>query len=84
MQLIKGTRYKNRVPGISPKYNALDSTINRDIHCTVLEHVSHAALLPHTDKQNFSVSTANRQDSAYLWLWDTELQHTHGWEAGVP
>eukprot|EP00957_Ditylum_brightwellii_P049820 3777044-Ditylum_brightwellii.AAC.1 len=84
MQLNKGTCYKNCVPGNSPEYNALDSNINRDIHCIVLEHVSHTALLPHTNKQKFSDSTVKIQDSAYIWLWGIELKPTHDWEAGVP
>eukprot|EP00957_Ditylum_brightwellii_P184405 14045861-Ditylum_brightwellii.AAC.1 len=83
MQLNKGTCYDNHVSGSSPKFNVFDSNINRDIHGTVLEHASHTALLPQTNKWKFSVSTTKRQDSTYLWLWDAELHHTHGQEAGV-
>ena len=84
--LNKGTRYEDRVPGNAPEFNALDSNCNRDIHCAVLEHVSYTAALDQTNDSKFSVSTPNRQDSAYLRLWDPELQRSHpmGVEAGVP
>eukprot|EP00957_Ditylum_brightwellii_P170914 13008655-Ditylum_brightwellii.AAC.1 len=82
--LNKGMCYDNRVPGNAPEFNALDSNLNCDIHCAVLEHCSHTAQLAQTDKQKFSVSTPLRQDSAYLRLWDPELQATKGKDAGVP
>eukprot|EP00957_Ditylum_brightwellii_P182766 13921037-Ditylum_brightwellii.AAC.1 len=77
-------RYENCVPGNAPEFNALDSNLNRDIRCAVLEHYSYTVHLEQTDKQNFSVSTPLRQDSAYLGLWDPELQVTKGKDAGVP
>ena len=82
--LNKGTRYENSPTGNAPEFNALDSNCNRDLHCAVLEHVSHTASLPNTDEQKFSVSTPKHQDSAYLRLWDPSLQLEQGWEAGVP
>eukprot|EP00957_Ditylum_brightwellii_P176049 13405050-Ditylum_brightwellii.AAC.1 len=64
--LNKGTRYKHSLTGNAPEFNALDSNCNHNLHCAVLEHVSHTASLPHTDEQNFSVSTHKHQDRAYL------------------
>eukprot|EP00957_Ditylum_brightwellii_P195545 14900244-Ditylum_brightwellii.AAC.1 len=85
-ELNKGIQYKNASTGNAPEFNVLDSNCNRDIHCAVLEHVSHTATLKNTNKQKFSVSTPKRQDHAYLRLWDHSLQLSHpmGWEAGVP
>eukprot|EP00957_Ditylum_brightwellii_P039712 3005017-Ditylum_brightwellii.AAC.1 len=59
---------------------------NRDIHCAVLEHVSHTATLQNTDKRKFTVSMPKRQDHAYLRLCYPSLQliHLMGWEAGNP
>eukprot|EP00957_Ditylum_brightwellii_P070085 5323055-Ditylum_brightwellii.AAC.1 len=84
--LNKGTRYKNAPTGNAPEFNALDSNCNRNIHCTVLEHISHTAILQNTDRWKFTVSMPKRQDNAYLRLWDPSLQLSHpmGWEAGVP
>ena len=82
--LNDGTRYSKAPVGNAPELNALDSKCNRDIHCAVLEHSSYTAHLAQTDKQKFSVSTPLRQDSAYLRLWDPELQVTKGKDAGVP
>eukprot|EP00957_Ditylum_brightwellii_P141718 10797503-Ditylum_brightwellii.AAC.1 len=62
IKLNKGASYENHVPGNSPEYNALDSNINRDIHCAAFEHVSHTTLLPQIDKQKFLVSTVKRQE----------------------
>eukprot|EP00957_Ditylum_brightwellii_P010618 804043-Ditylum_brightwellii.AAC.2 len=66
--LNKGTCYENHVPGNAPELNTLDSNLNRDIHCAVLEHVSYTASLKQTDKKKYSVSTPKHQDSAYLKL----------------
>eukprot|EP00957_Ditylum_brightwellii_P024305 1832823-Ditylum_brightwellii.AAC.1 len=54
MGLNKGKHYKNNVPGNVPGSNALNSNINRDINCTVLDHVSYTALLQQTNKCKFS------------------------------
>eukprot|EP00957_Ditylum_brightwellii_P158048 12030873-Ditylum_brightwellii.AAC.1 len=52
--LNKGTQYKNAPTGNAPEFNALDSSCNRNIHCAVLEHISHTATLQNTDKQKFT------------------------------
>eukprot|EP00957_Ditylum_brightwellii_P088078 6709480-Ditylum_brightwellii.AAC.3 len=81
--LNKGMCCKNQVPGNMSELNALNSNINRDIYCAVLDHVSYTASPSPTGKHEFSASIPKCQDSAYLRLWDTELQRTHGWDAGV-
>ena len=77
---------QNALTGNVSEFNALYSNCNRNIHCAVLEYVSHTATLQNTDKEKFSVSTPIQQDSIYLRLWDPSLQLSHptGWEAGVP
>eukprot|EP00957_Ditylum_brightwellii_P206457 15348502-Ditylum_brightwellii.AAC.1 len=82
--IISGTQYANAPTGNAPEFNALDSNCNCDIHCAVLEHVSHTAHLQNTDEWQFLVSTPKQMDSAYLCLWDPLLQSSHSWEAGVP
>ena len=81
--LNRGTSYENCIPGNAPEFNALDSSLNRNIHSVVLEHVLFTASFNKTDKQKFSVSTPRQQDSAYLCLWDPSLQLSLGWDAGV-
>eukprot|EP00957_Ditylum_brightwellii_P181095 13795124-Ditylum_brightwellii.AAC.1 len=75
--LNKGTQYKNAPTGAAPEFNALGINCNHDIHCTVLEHVSHTAILQNTDERKFIVSTPKRQDHAYLRLWGPSLQLSH-------
>eukprot|EP00957_Ditylum_brightwellii_P194848 14842925-Ditylum_brightwellii.AAC.1 len=48
--LNKRTRYEHSPTGNTPEINALDSNCNRNLHCAVLEHVSHTASLPSTDE----------------------------------
>eukprot|EP00957_Ditylum_brightwellii_P155666 11850048-Ditylum_brightwellii.AAC.1 len=74
--LNKGMRYENCVPGNAPELNVLDSNLNCNIHCAVLEHIIYTASLKQTDKQKCSVSMPKHQDSAYLKLWNPELQLT--------
>eukprot|EP00957_Ditylum_brightwellii_P160641 12229322-Ditylum_brightwellii.AAC.1 len=46
----KGTRYDNCVLGNAPEFNALDSNLNCDIHCAILEHCSYTVQLAQTYK----------------------------------
>eukprot|EP00957_Ditylum_brightwellii_P096989 7385871-Ditylum_brightwellii.AAC.1 len=82
--LNKGTCYDICVPGNAPELNTLDSNLNCNIHCAVLEYVSYTASLKQPDTQKYSVSTPDCQNSAYLKLWNQELQLILGWKAGVP
>eukprot|EP00957_Ditylum_brightwellii_P198095 15092260-Ditylum_brightwellii.AAC.1 len=54
--LNSGTQYANTPSGNAPKFNALDSNCNCDIHCTCLEHVSHTAHLQNTYEWKFLTS----------------------------
>eukprot|EP00957_Ditylum_brightwellii_P096831 7374127-Ditylum_brightwellii.AAC.1 len=49
--LNSGTQFANTPTGNAPKFNALDSNCNCDIHRTVLRHVSHTAHLQNTNGQ---------------------------------
>ena len=50
--LNKGTRYENAPPGNAPELNALDSNLNQDIHCAVLEHASITSTMSATNEKN--------------------------------
>eukprot|EP00957_Ditylum_brightwellii_P033173 2513657-Ditylum_brightwellii.AAC.1 len=63
--------------------NALDVSLNNDIHNDVHQHVSMAQHLPDNDPRKFSMMMQKKGSHAYLHLWDPALRDTNV-EHGVP
>eukprot|EP00957_Ditylum_brightwellii_P095359 7264106-Ditylum_brightwellii.AAC.1 len=72
--LNRGCRHEGKLVGGCPEMNAMDATLNKDIHASVCRHVSMTRCLPDTDTCKFSIMLQKKGAEAYLRLWDPDHQ----------
>ena len=58
--------YKDRPVGDSPEFMPWDTSLNRDLHCSVEKHVAYTSTLSKDDKEQFSMATPKRAAYAYI------------------
>ena len=63
-------RYRDRPPGNCPELNALDQSLNKDIHESVNRHVAITLSLKSEDDQKFSLSTPNMAKKTYRRIFE--------------
>eukprot|EP00957_Ditylum_brightwellii_P162502 12373724-Ditylum_brightwellii.AAC.1 len=66
--LNRGCKYEGKLVGDCPEMNAMDASLNKDIHDSVQRQVSMTRCLPDTDNRKFSMMMQKKGAEAYLHL----------------